>query len=261
VDCYRQLAKQLQSVCPVFGIQAPFLAEEEQNFSDIKQLADYYVEQIISHRKNGPYRLAGWSLGGRVAQKMLERLQELEKEVDYFAVIDTHMISQEEQKILSPYQSLVNAFWVFVTDISETQAQRQNYQKILKTLPVKIRSMKLNEQIETVADQLLSQSFHTHLQTKQQIVLALKYAVNLMTEKRTLNVLSLPFESVLFIASKSDEQLVKRGWNKAIASKTAYVKIEGEHSSLLSGISFEQIKNKLRKDLIIKNNRTDNDTR
>jgi thioesterase domain-containing protein len=80
--------------------------------------------------------------------------------------------------------------------------------------------------------------------------LALKYAVNLATEKSSLDAISIAAKSVLFVASANDKKaLLKKGWEKAVASESEYVTVEGEHSSILTGTSFEQICDRLKTDL------------
>ena len=256
IDCYRELANELSDICPVYGIQAPFLSGNDCYFSDIQQLADYYIEQIITNQPQGPYRIAGWSLGGRVAQKVIYGLSKQEHEIDYFAAFDTFMIHEEESN-LTAHQALKKSFWVFVTELAETKSQAEKYQKIIKLLPENIEEFSMEKQVNIVADLLLQQSYNTYLPNKEQIKLALKYAVNLSTEKRSLTAITIPVKSVLFIASENNKKdLLKRGWNKAVASESVYIAVEGEHDSLLDGISFRQIKDRFRKDLIINKNKT-----
>ncbi|MBL4658906.1 MAG: amino acid adenylation domain-containing protein [Alcanivoracaceae bacterium] len=250
IDCYRQLADELSDICPIYGVQAPFLSGNDCNFSDIQQLADYYVEQIIANQPQGPYRVAGWSLGGRVAQKVIYNLSKAGYEIDYFAAFDTFMI-HEEQINLTAHQALKKSFWVFVTELSETKSQAEKYRKIIKLLPEKMETLSIEQQINIVADLLLQQAYNSYLPNKEQIILALKYAVNLSTENRSLAAITIPVKSVLFIASENDnKELLKSGWQKAVLSDSIYVDIEGEHNSLLEGLSLEQIIARLRTDLM-----------
>jgi amino acid adenylation domain-containing protein/non-ribosomal peptide synthase protein (TIGR01720 family) len=248
IDCYRQLANELHDVCPIYAIQAPFLSEVDCDFVDVEELARHYVKQILIKQPQGPYRLSGWSLGGRIAQKIALLLSLAGHEIEYFAVMDTFMI-QKKSITLTPEQALEKAYWVFVTDLSETDSQAKHFKKLYQSLPDDLWQRPIETQIETLAEVLMNE-FETHLHNKKQIILALKYATNLMTEKKSLSAISIKAQSVLFVASENeDKNTLIKGWKLAIKSPSILIDIEGEHNSLLSGRSYSQIKERFRKDL------------
>jgi amino acid adenylation domain-containing protein len=86
VFCYLPLASHLEDR-PLYGIQAPdFGALPEPR--TIEAMAALYVEALREVQPVGPYRLAGWSLGGVVAYEMARQLEAEGREVTLLAMID-----------------------------------------------------------------------------------------------------------------------------------------------------------------------------
>ena len=89
VFCYLPLARLGGLEVPVYGIQAP----EAEALSPstpwtLETLAAHYVATLREIRPEGPYRLAGWSLGGAVAFEMARQLTGQGSEVALLAMID-----------------------------------------------------------------------------------------------------------------------------------------------------------------------------
>lgn len=88
--CYRQLAACLDPRRNVYGLQAPSLDPTIAAPASIDALAVDYVDRLLATQAEGPYHLAGWSVGGIVAQAMAVRLQALGKEVGVVAMFDSY---------------------------------------------------------------------------------------------------------------------------------------------------------------------------
>ncbi|MES1243430.1 MAG: amino acid adenylation domain-containing protein [Acidobacteriota bacterium] len=83
VLCYLGLARALGRDQPVYGLQSPDGSPE-----DLEGMAALYVEALRAVAPEGPYRLAGWSMGGVVAFEMARQLREQGSEVELLALID-----------------------------------------------------------------------------------------------------------------------------------------------------------------------------
>ncbi|HYG65957.1 MAG TPA: amino acid adenylation domain-containing protein [Thermoanaerobaculia bacterium] len=83
VACYRELARRLGPDQPVFGLRSP-----QEPIPDLRQMATLYVEVARQAQPAGPYRLAGWSMGGLVAYEMARQLEEQGEAVELVALID-----------------------------------------------------------------------------------------------------------------------------------------------------------------------------
>jgi len=74
---------------PVYGLQAKGLNGVDEPLDSIEKIAAYYISEIQSVDKEGPYALAGFSLGGRIAYEMARQLYDMGKKVSFLGVVDT----------------------------------------------------------------------------------------------------------------------------------------------------------------------------
>ena len=87
VLCYRDLVRALGPDLPVFGLEArgrDALGEKDS----IRRMAEDYVDALRRVQPRGPYRLAGWSMGGAVAVEMARALRAAGEEIALLAVLD-----------------------------------------------------------------------------------------------------------------------------------------------------------------------------
>ena len=71
---YRRLAGHLGPDQPVYGFQYPDQHQQPLPVLSIEQLAARYVDELLAARPEGPYLLAGYSVGGAIAYEMARRL-------------------------------------------------------------------------------------------------------------------------------------------------------------------------------------------
>jgi amino acid adenylation domain-containing protein len=92
VTCYAQLAGELAGTCKVHGLQAPALAAgqtaADATASSMAGLVADYARLIRTAQPAGPYRLAGWSMGGVVAFEIARRLERAGERVALLALLD-----------------------------------------------------------------------------------------------------------------------------------------------------------------------------
>ncbi|MQA67291.1 MAG: AMP-binding protein [Alphaproteobacteria bacterium] len=86
---YRELSRFLGPEQPFYGIQSRGLDGEEEPFTNIDEMAAYYVQEIRKVQPDGPYYIGGYSFGGRVAYVMAQALRAEGEEVALLALIDT----------------------------------------------------------------------------------------------------------------------------------------------------------------------------
>ncbi|HZF07472.1 MAG TPA: thioesterase domain-containing protein, partial [Thermoanaerobaculia bacterium] len=84
VVAYRELAERLGPHQPVYGLQSP-----EPPVADLRAMAALYLEALRAVQPAGPYRLAGWSMGGVVVYEMARQLAERGERVELLALLDT----------------------------------------------------------------------------------------------------------------------------------------------------------------------------
>ncbi|MGJ4952837.1 amino acid adenylation domain-containing protein [Bradyrhizobium sp. HKCCYLS20291] len=129
VMSYLPLARQLGMVgLSLVGLQSVGLDGSEAPLTRIEDMAAHYVAAIRTAQPRGPYRLAGHSLGGRVAQEMARQLGEAGLEVDFLGVIDvpgveaelswTAILDEEEHEVFAQLVQQIELFHGRALDIS-----------------------------------------------------------------------------------------------------------------------------------------------
>jgi enterobactin synthetase component F len=87
---YRLLAHSIAPGRSVWGLQSPALAPEHPLPAGIDVLAQDYAARVATLQPTGPIHLAGWSVGGIVAQAMAVALQQMGRQVGLVALLDAY---------------------------------------------------------------------------------------------------------------------------------------------------------------------------
>lgn len=114
VLCYVELARELGTDQPVYGLQAPGLVQGEGVLASVEELAELYIAAIRKLQRHGPYYLGGWSFGGIVAYEMARRLSDSGEKVASVVMIDSHLIHPDMREPTSEATLLA----AFAKDIS-----------------------------------------------------------------------------------------------------------------------------------------------
>jgi amino acid adenylation domain-containing protein len=107
VFCYRDLARHLGSDQPFFGLQARGLSGEASPHNTVEEMAAHYIDTMRSVQPVGPYRLAGWSLGGNLAFEMARQLREQGDEVALLALLDAGALPPDEQAAIDDFLPII----------------------------------------------------------------------------------------------------------------------------------------------------------
>ncbi|MFE4517477.1 thioesterase domain-containing protein, partial [Kitasatospora sp. NPDC056783] len=87
---YTGLLRHLDSEQPIYGLQAPGLADPDARPASVEELARTYLARIRAVRPEGPYALLGWSFGGAVAHAIAALLRRQGEEVRLLALLDAY---------------------------------------------------------------------------------------------------------------------------------------------------------------------------
>uniref|UniRef100_UPI0012902FD9 amino acid adenylation domain-containing protein n=1 Tax=Xenorhabdus sp. KJ12.1 TaxID=1851571 RepID=UPI0012902FD9 len=87
---YSRLATLLPAELPVYTLQAMGLHTVENPPASIEELATYHIDAIRRVQPHGPYRLAGWSIGGTIAYEIALQLVSDGEKIDYLGMIDSY---------------------------------------------------------------------------------------------------------------------------------------------------------------------------
>lgn len=86
--CYRDLARALGR--PVIALQSPTLNPDAPPPASIEALAEIYLGHIRAMQPEGPVHLAGWSVGGIMAQALAVQLESAGRAVGALALLDSY---------------------------------------------------------------------------------------------------------------------------------------------------------------------------
>jgi thioesterase domain-containing protein len=107
---YREMAANLPTGCPLHAIESHELSRGSAvEVASIEETAASYVRLLLAFQPRGPFRLAGYSFGGVVANAMSCQLVEMGHEVDFLGLFDTHNPTVQG-KVYSPVGRFA-AFW------------------------------------------------------------------------------------------------------------------------------------------------------
>ncbi|WP_432545989.1 AMP-binding protein [Kineococcus sp. SYSU DK004] len=85
----RTLAQRLETDVPVYGLQANGLENRALPDWSVERIARRHVATVRAQQPEGPYRIAGHSLGGLIALEMCQQLRAAGQEVELLAVVDS----------------------------------------------------------------------------------------------------------------------------------------------------------------------------
>ncbi len=88
------LSKLMDPDQPIYVIQPPGLDGESGQHATIEEMAAHYVQEILSVQAEGPFYLAGYSMGGLVAYEMAQQLQRVGERVALLALLDATPIGR-----------------------------------------------------------------------------------------------------------------------------------------------------------------------
>jgi amino acid adenylation domain-containing protein len=89
VLCYGNLARQLGSERPVYGIAAKGFDGLQEPVESVNEMAASYLAAIAAQGYCGPYILGGWSIGGVIAYEMARQVQRETSLTTPVVMIDT----------------------------------------------------------------------------------------------------------------------------------------------------------------------------
>jgi amino acid adenylation domain-containing protein len=130
------LAAELASEQPVFGLQLPAFVDEHQ--AELRILAANYVKQVRAIQPSGPYHLAGHSSGGVIVFEMACQLTEQGETVGLLALLDcdpnTGKLVRRPFQDWGSLKASCRRAWAELTarefSIKERLERRMAYQKI-----------------------------------------------------------------------------------------------------------------------------------
>lgn len=93
VYVFLDLARTMKNDRPIYGVQAVGLDGLAPRHTSVEEMARHYAREIRSLQPEGPYHLAGFSLGGWIAYAVAQELSSEGGTVAFLGLLDTHATS------------------------------------------------------------------------------------------------------------------------------------------------------------------------
>jgi len=132
--CYRALAAHLGDGQRFVGLQAGGLEAEGEALDHIEQMADRYVRAVRAVQPEGPYVLAGYSMGAFVAWEMARQLLAHGAEVARLMLIAPSSPRRRSDRYRSELRRSWNELATFVSDLREGAFDDQSDDELTEAL-------------------------------------------------------------------------------------------------------------------------------
>lgn len=132
---FYSIAKHLDADQPLYGLQAYGLNGKDEPHTTIESIASHYVKELTQQNPQGPYALAGYSLGGIVAFEMARQLKLQGKEIRSLLMFDTYAIKSDHRSnsVVRTYNFLRNEWGKRLFDLDMLISNPQLLKRLKKT--------------------------------------------------------------------------------------------------------------------------------
>ena len=148
---YEPLARRLDGHCSVYGMQCRMLLDREWQDESLQSMAIDYAQYIRQKQPEGPYQLAGWSLGGTLAMLVAEELEGQGQQVTLLGLVDSFIPPGELTPQKNDWNEDLTAFLAVVMGVEKSKI-------LLPAVPVDGDEVRLVRLIDQVRPQWGSQS-------------------------------------------------------------------------------------------------------
>ncbi|MEG3221808.1 amino acid adenylation domain-containing protein [Vibrio gigantis] len=128
VTGYQRLAQALEGERRVFGIKSKSFISDDVFDTSFADMAETYYQTIKQIQPCGPYRLVGWSLGGALAQEIVNRLEKNDDDVAFVGLLDCYVpgteISEDQWDSPTSKTKLIEHISLLLGSITEEQGKR-----------------------------------------------------------------------------------------------------------------------------------------
>jgi len=243
---YVDLARNLQTEQPIYGLQLPGLNGELEPMTTLEELAAYTIQAIKAVCPHGPYYLVGFCVGGLLAYEIAQQLNQQGETLALLAMIETH--SPKFHKLLNERMAAENLGNEIYYAISFAEELSATSGKKLSVSTKRLQQMKPLEQLEYILEQAKLHNIlpeEVGMQQMQNL-----YWVYHATGWATYNYEAQPYGGAikLFNASQPLMELTEDatlGWGDLVTGQIEVYQITGDHYSIIREPDVQRLTEKL----------------
>ncbi len=213
---FRDLARHLGEDRPFYGLQSRGLNGQESPLTTVEEMARCYLEEIKTIQPTGPYLLAGYCLGSKVALEMAQLLRAEGEEVALLALFEPGPIrfSTEMSRLASKrtyrdrfqdlYYRLATFGVVFLLKQQSLKILAKLYQSLGLSLPEPVQIIKVEEANVRASRTYLAQNTY-------------------------------PGRVIMFLTSEQTAKFAgsQQGWTEIVTGKLEIDDVPGKHEDTL----------------------------
>jgi thioesterase domain-containing protein len=234
VHHYMPMVAALPKALPVYGIPLP----ESLRSQDLVALAREYLPQIRQIQAQGPYRLAGWSMGGLLALELTRQLEAQGQTIEWLGLFDSTFHAEDETLAWDALQAIVQQ------ELSSDSRQRLTAQCLteLRTATAEL------SRVEQLRFALLQWASANGLSLNAPMAYV-EQTLNVMADaRRWVNGYSVPVVQATLQLWWAEQTLVERPtlpaqWD-AISQRTCHHPVAADHDTILGQSAFHEQLNK-----------------
>jgi amino acid adenylation domain-containing protein len=238
-----ELARQLGDDQPFYGLQAVGLDGETEPLVDVKDMAAYWLEEVLKIHPEGPFLLGGHSFGGKVAFELAQQLIRRGREVALVAVLGT----------TAPHPDMVPIAknWEGARFLPELGKVMEEYlERPLGITEELLAPMSEAEQLEYVKNILIAANWlPPEIETKQFLGIVNVYKTNVSADYQPQDAVEL--DQLVLIKGDTEKQYwplqnePKWGWDRFAKQVSIHV-TPGSHTSMLANPNVQSLAHYLR---------------
>jgi len=239
IDAYLELAKSLDGRFTCYGIPAEIADSQKRYGVTMETLAKTYLEKMKIVQPDGPYSLAGWSMGGVLAFEITRQLEAAGEEVNILALIDSshpkqhHHLQTPNEADLEIFRRKIEQAVSDSNLIAEMCSESTLYGQYKKVAQYMEENGLGYEALEILIPKEILQAIPEYAQRNQ---VNFYHYVNLFIDLQNAYVHYNPsrkvFAQAYLIKAKESLGVEEKGWNAFFYSPISFHEIEGDHFSI-----------------------------
>jgi amino acid adenylation domain-containing protein len=237
VEGYGEFCSHLNIDFNCWGIRADVIKNYTPNNASIEEIAGKYLEKIKKVQPQGPYYLAGWSLGGTIAFETVSQLEIMGENIYFLAVIDSPgpQGNRIEEQIQFNLESEIHWVCQYLPD-EVIKEKVRNLNDINELWPIILDHLVENhlsvEIIKRLIPGQLAQIIPNYNQLK---IKELVYYMNLnrtLTYARRFFIPSRKIHTTLYYFKASQSLAAQDSWNDYCLKPIKSYEVPGDHFSI-----------------------------
>ncbi|MDT2660513.1 amino acid adenylation domain-containing protein [Enterococcus hulanensis] len=88
IMCFNEIIENIPEEITVYAIRAAGLYGEQKPYSDVREMANRYLDEIKKIQPTGPYQLIGYCVGGTIANEISYQLRLKNEQTTFLGIID-----------------------------------------------------------------------------------------------------------------------------------------------------------------------------